>query len=321
MQRTLIVYESKYRTTEQIVKIFAKILGPAQYIKSDKFNKEYNDRDLVVIASPIYNEQLHQNIINFVSEQKDWLRDRKVALLSVALSKKSGLNALTPLKNLLEDCVIWSGTTKGRLAIDKLTEDDKKRLKRFYEKVGKPFQNRDELSLNDVVKKACCIKELRDKCIEVLPDEILLTEIEKFIKSHNTCALATGYGDKIRCTPIEYLYLTGIFYIISEGGEKFANITLNENVSLSIFDPYSGMDNLGGMQISGKAFVIEEGSEEYEKIFEYKGISIKKMNELRFSLNLIKIIPKKVEFISSNFKSKGYPTKQIFIFKKSKPAN
>lgn len=314
MQRTLIVYESKYGATEQIAKIFAKILGPAQYIKPNQFNRKYDDIDLIVIASPVYREELHQNIRNFISEQKDWLKKRIVALLSVSLSIKSGSNALKPLKNLLEDCVIWSGSTNGRLMIDQLTENDKKSIQMFYKRVGIPLQNRDKFSLNDVVNKAYCIKKLRDKRIKVLPDEKLLTEIEKFIKSHNTCALATGYDDKIRCTPIEYLYLTGMFYIISEGGEKFANIMLNKNVSLSIFDPYSGMNNLGGMQISGKAFVIENGSEEYEKILGYKGISIKKINELPFSLNLIKIIPEKVEFLSSIFKSKGYSTKQIFIY-------
>lgn len=314
MQRTLIVYESKYGATEQIAKIFAKILGPAQYIKPNQFNRKYDDIDLIVIASPVYREELHQNIRNFISEQKDWLKKRIVALLSVSLSIKSGSNALKPLKNLLEDCVIWSGSTNGRLMIDQLTENDKKSIQMFYKRIGIPLQNRDKFSLNDVVNKAYCIKELRDKRIKVLPDEKLLTEIEKFIKSHNTCALATGYDDKIRCTPIEYLYLTGMFYIISEGGEKFANIMLNKNVSLSIFDPYSGMNNLGGMQISGKAFVIENGSEEYEKILGYKGISIKKINELPFSLNLIKIIPEKVEFLSSIFKSKGYSTKQIFIY-------
>lgn len=317
MQRTLIVYESKYGATEQIAKLLAKILGPAQYIRPNQFNIKFDDIDLIVIASPIYSEQLHKNIRNFISEQKDWLKNRLVALLSVALSEKSGLKALKPIKNLLEDCVIWSGTTKGRLIINQLTDNDKKRMQRFYKKVGIPFQNRGKLSVNDVVNKAYCIKELRDKGINVLPDEKLLTEIEKFIKSHNTCALATGYDDKIRCTPIEYFYLKGIFYIISEGGEKFANIALNKNVALSIFDPYSGMNNLGGMQISGKAVVIEEGSEEYENIFEYKGISSNKITERRFSLNLIKIIPEKVEFLSSIFKSKGYPTKQIFLFKKT----
>lgn len=317
MQRTLIVYESKYGATEQIAKLLAKILGPAQYIRPNQFNIKYDDIDLILIASPIYGERLHKNIRNFISEQKDWLKNRLVALLSVALSEKSGLKALKPIKDLLEDCVIWSGTTKGRLIIDQLTENDKKRMQRFYKKVGIPFQNRGKLSVNDVVNKAYCIKELRDKGINVLPDEKLLTEIEKFIKSHNTCALATGYDDKIRCTPIEYFYLKGIFYIISEGGEKFANIALNKNVALSIFDPYSGMNNLGGMQISGKAVVIEEGSEEYKNIFEYKGISSNKITERRFSLNLIKIIPEKVEFLSSIFKSKGYPTKQIFLFKKA----
>ena len=39
----------------------------------------------------------------------------------------------------------------------------------------------------------------------------LLAEIEKFILAHNTCALATGCGDFIRCTPIEYDYKDGRF--------------------------------------------------------------------------------------------------------------
>jgi flavodoxin len=317
MQRTLIVYESKYGATEQIAKLLAKILGPAQYIRPNQFNIKYDNINLIVIASPIYGERLHINIRNFCSEQKNWLKNRPVALLSVALSEKSGLKALTPIKDLLEDCVIWSGTTKGRLIIDQLTENDAKRLQKFYKKVGIPFQNRCKLSVNDVVNKAYCIKELKDRDINVLSDEKILIEIEKFIKSHNTCALATGYDDKIRCTPIEYFYLTGIFYIISEGGEKFANIALNKNVALSIFDPYSGMTNLGGMQISGKAVVVEEGSEEYENIFKYKGISSNTITKRPFSLNLIKIIPEKMEFLSSIFKSKGYPTKQIFLFKKT----
>ena len=81
------------------------------------------------------------------------------------------------------------------------------------------------------IEKIQRILQVTDRLLEHLPEQ----EIEKFIKSHNTCALATGYDDKIRCTPIEYLYLTGMFYIISEGGEKFANIMLNKNVSLSIF--------------------------------------------------------------------------------------
>lgn len=37
----------------------------------------------------------------------------------------------------------------------------------------------------------------------------LIQEVEEFIASHNTCALATGCDDFVRCTPIEYTYMDG----------------------------------------------------------------------------------------------------------------
>ena len=35
--------------------------------------------------------------------------------------------------------------------------------------------------------------------------------IEDYIQRGNTCALATGAGDYVRCTPIEYSYHDGCF--------------------------------------------------------------------------------------------------------------
>ncbi len=43
----------------------------------------------------------------------------------------------------------------------------------------------------------------------------------------------------------------GFIYFISEGGEKFANILMNPNVSMAIYENYDRMDNLAGMQLWG----------------------------------------------------------------------
>ena len=48
--------------------------------------------------------------------------------------------------------------------------------------------------------------------------EELKKRIDSFIENHNTLALATGYNDEVRCTPLEYNYYDGYFYIFSEGG-------------------------------------------------------------------------------------------------------
>ena len=40
---------------------------------------------------------------------------------------------------------------------------------------------------------------------------LLQKAVEEYILANNTCALATGAGDYIRCTPIEYSYHDGCF--------------------------------------------------------------------------------------------------------------
>ena len=57
-----------------------------------------------------------------------------------------------------------------------------------------------------------------------MPEKALKQAVEKYIHENNTCALATGSGDYVRCTPIEYSYHDEKFWIFSEGGEKFIGL-------------------------------------------------------------------------------------------------
>jgi nitroimidazol reductase NimA-like FMN-containing flavoprotein (pyridoxamine 5'-phosphate oxidase superfamily) len=61
----------------------------------------------------------------------------------------------------------------------------------------------------------------KDKSAVKMDPEELKAEIEEFLKKHKVCALATAAGDFVRCTPIEYNYVDGCFYLFSEGGLKF----------------------------------------------------------------------------------------------------
>lgn len=71
--------------------------------------------------------------------------------------------------------------------------------------------------------------------------------MEEYILANKTCALATGAGEFVRCTPIEYTYHHGAFWMFSEGGEKFAALEKNKNVCLAIFV------NIGLWQTEGNA--------------------------------------------------------------------
>ena len=57
-----------------------------------------------------------------------------------------------------------------------------------------------------------------------VPEKELKKTVEEYISSNNTCALATGTGDYVRCTPIEYSYHDDKFWLFSEGGEKFIGL-------------------------------------------------------------------------------------------------
>ena len=105
----------------------------------------------------------------------------------------------------------------------------------------------------------------KNKKQNAMPEEKLKKTVLEYINSNNTCALATGTGDYVRCTPIEYSYHDGKFWMFSEGGEKFIGLEKNENVCLAIYDKYDGADNLKSIQVIGKADLVEPFSDTYNK--------------------------------------------------------
>lgn len=142
----------------------------------------------------------------------------------------------------------------------------------------------------------------------------LLREIEKFIMAHNTCALATGCGDFIRCTPIEYNYKDGSFWMFSEGGMKFNALEKNRNVCLAIYDGYAGLGQLGGMQVSGTAELIEPWTDGYMDLLKFKKLSAENLKKLPVVMYLIKVTPNRIDFLCSEFKKSGFDSRQHLCF-------
>lgn len=61
-----------------------------------------------------------------------------------------------------------------------------------------------------------------------MPIEQLKPIVENFLRNSAVCALATGTGDYVRCTPLEYSHHDGKFWIFTEGGEKFIGLEKNK---------------------------------------------------------------------------------------------
>ncbi|MCD7716987.1 MAG: hypothetical protein LUI39_11145 [Lachnospiraceae bacterium] len=98
--------------------------------------------------------------------------------------------------------------------------------------------------------------------------------------------------------------------MFSEGGQKFVGLEDNKNVCLAIYDRYDGFGKLKGMQVTGRAEIIEPFSEEYIYAAEWKKIPVDVLKKLPFIMNLIKICPKEIEFLNSDFKEAGYDSRQ-----------
>ena len=149
-----------------------------------------------------------------------------------------------------------------------------------------------------------------------MPMEQLKPIVEEYLNTSSVCALATGTGDHVRCTPLEYSYHDGKFWIFTEGGEKFIGLEKNENVSLAVFDKNPSFGELKSVQVMGKAAIIEPMSAEYVAHAEYKKIPVAALQNLADQgkpMHLLCIKPVKMDVLFSEFKKKGYDSRQTII--------
>ncbi|MCH3986469.1 MAG: pyridoxamine 5'-phosphate oxidase family protein [Lachnospiraceae bacterium] len=150
----------------------------------------------------------------------------------------------------------------------------------------------------------------KDKSAVKMDAEELKAEIEAFLAKHKVCALATAAEDFVRCTPIEYNYVDGCFYLFSEGGLKFKALESNKHVCMAIFQESADFGNLASLQVTGTAQIVEPWSEEYVKIVEFKKIPVEVLKKLPQPMNLIKIVPEVFDFLKSDLKKKGFGSRQ-----------
>lgn len=313
MIRTLVVYSSKYGSTRDAAKIIALINGLAMYCSVDEFKPEYKEFENIIIGSPLLQEKLEPSIIEFVGNNRDWLKEKPVSLFCTCLNKNGGLDQLRSLEKSMEIKAVSMKAIGGRLIIDQLDETDLELMKNFLDHVNLPFEDMDFYNEEEIIQYSMKLKYLAEKIIVPLDHDKLKIAIDEFLSSHNTCTLATCHLDNVRSTPIEYNYYNGFLYLLTEGGEKFSNLLLNKNVSISVYEDYNGMNNLKGMQITGQASFIED-DEEFNNVLKFKGLNVEFINSMPIKMNIVRIVPDKIEFLNSQFKNNGYSAKQIYNY-------
>ena len=149
-------------------------------------------------------------------------------------------------------------------------------------------------------------------CKEMPVDQLKIV-VEEYLRDNSVCALATGCGDYVRCTPLEYSFHDGKFWIFTEGGEKFIGLEVNKNVSLAVFDKNPSFGELKSVQVTGKAAIVEPMSAEYIAHAEYKKIPVAALQKLADQgqpMHLICITPIRMDVLFSEFKKNGYDSRQ-----------
>lgn len=315
MQKTLILYESRYGSTESVAKNIALILGPAKYCKIDDFKESYKEFECFVIGTPIYDGKIDEKVSKFIINNSNWLRNKIIAFFCTCISIKNEGIYMKQLTQMLGKDVMHFQALGGSVELAKLSRTDYNSVKALYASIKIPLIDVDMSNINSVINFALEVKNIKEEFVRRVPEVQLLKTIEEFIIRHNTCTLSTACGKRVRGTPIEYKYKSGYFYFFTEGGEKFSNVLLNNSVSISIYENFESMMRLSGMQILGTVTTVDHDNKEYNDILNIGGIKPEQIKNFEIMINILKVRIDKVEFLYSKFKNMGYDVKQVYKFK------
>lgn len=313
MRSTLFISEDHYGTSNKVADILALVLGYGKSVDISDAPEDISKYDNLMLILGFYSNHTGEKIKKYLSTRTEIIKNKRIGIIGVGLCEKDIVNYVLCLKNVIGKEVEAVDFVLGEINEDKFTENDKNIINDFSEKNEIELLENEGFDEKKVFDIADRLSGIFNKPLKKLTKQELFEEINKFIINNNTCALATGIGDYVRNTPIEYTYYNNNFYFISEGGFKFKGVLQNSNVSITIFDKYTSMSELKGMQVTGKSEIIPCWSEEYIQVIKFKGLNINFLRNLPVNLYLIKVVPQAFEFLNTDFKEKGADSKQYYF--------
>lgn len=130
------------------------------------------------------------------------------------------------------------------------------------------------------------------------PHADVLARVDEHLRDNNVCVLATGPSAGFRAIPIEYDWDGSTLAFLSEGGEKFARMALQPEVSLALADRYTGFATLRGTQVTGHARLLEPSSTRVTAMLARKGLT-ERIAALPFRMHAFQVEPTRIEHIDA----------------------
>ncbi len=129
-----------------------------------------------------------------------------------------------------------------------------------------------------------------------------------FLKEQPLCVIATCSENMPRATTVEFFPVDTTIYILTEGGKKIENIMQNPNVSIAIHAPFTGWQNVKGLQITGIAEIGKKGSSIFEEGLEaFKMRRVSQAATLPDFMSVIKVKPSKMEYLDTTLGKVKHP--------------
>lgn len=138
-KKALIVYDTRYGATEQIANWIAEGINDADIKHVD--NVSGTIYELIVVGSPIYNDQPTSKIIEFLEKNKESLANKKLALFTVNMpmnitsekaKKFMGTGLIDKLAAHVKGNIIASKAFLGKIELRELSQLDMLSLKLSY---------------------------------------------------------------------------------------------------------------------------------------------------------------------------------------------
>lgn len=152
----------------------------------------------------------------------------------------------------------------------------------------------------------------KDETENKLDPAALYDWISSFLSAQKVLTLATGTGNYVRCTPLEYTWHDGALWIFTEGGLKFKGLKENKNVAAAVFETNASFGELKSLQIEGIAEIVDLYSDEYNAAAAFRKIPLQTLKKLPEPMWLLKITPAEITCLNSDWKKEGFGSRQIW---------
>lgn len=161
--KVLILYDSRYGSTELIAYWIAVGIGSNAKVKAIQAvkNSDFEGDDFVFLGSPIFKANITEKMSEFIELNRIKLKDKQIGLFVVCGTYLvHGDLRIKEFEDKIGKKAVIKKAFGGRLIPEKLNQEDKKRLKNYWDERGvKEIKGFDYLSREEAEKFGEMIKE------------------------------------------------------------------------------------------------------------------------------------------------------------------